>query len=68
MFETFCVQSEHEEVVIAGDSCGGEMCIRPLTFVDCLLLTGAGVDNLDLIIVGLELCDVEHLVSFLVCL
>ena len=60
----YCEQSENKKVVIAGDSCSGEVCVCALTFVDCLLLTGAGVDDLYCVGVGLKLSDVEHFVSF----
>ncbi len=68
MFSVTCSHSEHEEIVITGDTCVRKVRVLTVTRILCLLFTLAGVNHLNSFGIGLELCDVEQFALLLLML
>ena len=68
MFEMFCDKSEHKRIVIAGNSCICKVAIHAVALILCLLFAIASPQDFHFVNVGLELSDIEHLVSSLTVL
>jgi hypothetical protein len=60
----FADNSEDESIIVGRDACICKVAIHPVALILCLLFAIASPQDFNFIVVGLELCDVKHLLSF----